>query len=226
MHGRDHDSTFHAQFIADRGVPAERIAVVPNAVDVAALSARTPPLPTRLRSMLAVGRPVAKKGFPALVAAWAQARARVPDLELTIIGGEGLVAGEVPGLSLLPMLPHEETLERMARADLVVAPCTTAADGDMDGIPTVLVEAGALRRPVLATRIAGIPDLVAEGVNGMLVPPGDVPSLVAAITRLAQRPAELSRMAAAGPVLAAAHDASLVAERLVHAAFAPARMAA
>jgi glycosyltransferase involved in cell wall biosynthesis len=219
-------SRFHQRFIADRGVPIRRIAVIPNAVDVSALSARSRPLPTALRSIVAVGRPVAKKGFPDLVHAWAAARARVPGLQLTIVGGAGLVAGEVPGLVLLPMLPHDETLDRMAAADLVAAPCTVAPGGDMDGIPTVLVEAGALRRPVLATRLSGIPDLVADGVNGLLVPPGDVPSLAAALVRLAERPAELARMAAAGPVLAAAHDAGLVAEQLIRTAFLPARMAA
>jgi colanic acid/amylovoran biosynthesis glycosyltransferase len=213
-------SRFHASFLKERGVPAERIAVIPNAARLVDLLASAPPAPTRLRKVLAVGRPVAKKGFPNLVRAWAQARAAVPDLELTIVGGAGLVDAPPPGLTLTPMWPYERVLAEMAGSDLVVAPSVVAPDGDMDGIPTVLVEAAALRRPVVASAVTGIGDLVCDGVNGLLVPPGDVSSLAAALVRLAARPAELQRLGTGGPTLAAAHDARRVTERLQSQVFA------
>lgn len=212
-------SRFHRDFIRDRGVPAAKIVVIPNAAALAKLMADAPPAPRALRRVLAVGRPVPKKGFAVLVAAWARARVHVPELELDIIGGEGLVVNPPPGLRLWPMCDWEQGMEAMRRADVVVAPCVVAPDGDMDGIPTVLAEAGALRRPVIASRLSGIPDLVADGVNGLLVPPGDVNALAMALVRLAQRPAELTRLGDAGPVLAAPHDADVVARRLASEAF-------
>ncbi len=213
-------SRFHRDFIRDRGVPLDKITVIPNAAALAALMRNAPAAPRALHKVLAVGRPVPKKGFSVLVSAWARARVSVPGLELDIIGGEGLVVDPPAGLRLWPMTDWGRTMEAMRRADVVVAPCVVAPDGDMDGIPTVLAEAGALRRPVIASRLSGIPDLVADGVNGLLVPPGDVNALAMALVRLAQRPAELTRLGDAGPALAAAHDADVVARRLLHEAFA------
>lgn len=204
-------SRFHKRFLCTRGVDPARVAVIPNA---ARLPTAPPSAPARLQKVLAVGRPVPKKGFAVLVHAWARSRASCPDLELEIIGGEGLVPDPPAGLTLTPMLPYAETLARMGRADVIVAPSIIAPDGDMDGIPTVLVEAGALRRPVISTPLAGIPDLVVDGVNGLLVAPGDVDALAAALRRLYLRPSEVTRMGLAGPMLAAAHDADVVAARL------------
>ena len=57
-------------------------------------------------------------------------------------------------------------------------------------------------------------DLVVDGVNGLLVAPGDVDALAAALRRVYLRPSEVTRMGLAGPMLAAAHDANVVAARL------------
>ncbi len=213
-------SRFHREFLLQRGVPGARIAVIPNAAALSELFAGAPAAPTQLRRVIAVGRPVPKKGFGVLVQAWAVARTLVPGLELDIVGGEGLVKNPPAGLRLWPMCDWASVMTAMRAADVVVAPCVIAPDGDMDGIPTVLAEAGALRRPVIASELSGIGDLVAHGVNGLLVPPGDAHALAMALVRLAQRPAELTRMGNAGPVLAAAHDADLVAERLHAQVFA------
>ena len=122
---------------------------------------------------------------------------------------------------LTPMLPYAQVLAAMAACDLVVAPSVVAPDGDMDGIPTVLVEAAALRRPVIASLVTGVGDLVCDGVNGLLVPPGDMEALVAALLRLAARPQELARLGTGGPMLAAAHDARRVADLLRAGVFTP-----
>jgi len=213
-------SRFHREFLVQRGVPGARIKVIPNAAALTELFTAAPAAPTQLRRVIAVGRPVPKKGFGVLVQAWAVARALVPELELDIVGGEGLVKDPPAGLRLWPMCEWSLAIAAIRKADVVVAPCVVAPDGDMDGIPTVLAEAGALRRPVIASELSGIGDLVAHGVNGLLVPPGDAQALAMALVRLAQRPAELTRMGNAGPVLAAAHDADLVAERLENHVFA------
>jgi len=118
------------------------------------------------------------------------------------------------------MVPYREVLQEMAMADLVVAPCVVAPNGDMDGVPTVLAEAGALRRPVIASKLSGITDLVVDGVNGLVVPPGDEAALAAALLRLYRRPHEMQLLGSGGPALAASHDASVVAGALHQEVFA------
>jgi len=213
-------SRFHRDFLVDRGVSPDRVAVIPNAARLADLLRAAGAPPTQLRRILAVGRPIPKKGFAHLVQAWARIAAGCPGLELTILGGEGMVEDPPAGLHLRGMVPYAEVLAEMGKADLIVAPCVIAPDGDMDGVPTVLAEAGALRRPVLATTLSGIPDLVVHGVNGLLVPPGDEDALASALLRLYRRPAELTLLGSGGPALAACHDASVVAAALHHEVFA------
>lgn len=212
---------FHGRFIADRGVPEDRIEIVPNAVDLAPLRVLTRPPPTRLRRIVAVGRPVEKKGFPVLVRAVRRLIAAGLPLELEVIGGQGMQTGtsDHPAIRLSPMRPHREVLQALSGADLVVAPGIEAQDGDRDGIPTVLVEALAMQRPVLASSIGSTADLVWPGISGLLLPPGDVGALEAAIRRLHATPEQLARMGRAGPVLAAPHDADAVGRRLVDRVF-------
>lgn len=215
-------SRFHRDFIADRGVPRDRIAVVPNAARLQALIRSAPAAPTALNKILAVGRPTPKKGFQVLIDAWLAAREHLPGLELEIIGA-GAPTGPLPaGLTLSAMRPYAEVLEAMAQADLIVAPSVQAPNGDMDGIPTVLAEAGALRRPVISSKLSGIGDLVCDGVNGLLLPPGDVHALTMALIRLGQRPLELRRMGLSAQRLAACHEASVCAQRLIQAMHPPA----
>ena len=216
-------SRFHRDFIADRGVAKERITVVPNAARLAGLIASAPPAPTSLKKVLAVGRPTPKKGFQILINAWQAAREHLPELELEIIGAP-VPSGPLPaGLTLSPMRPYAEVLQAMAQADLIVAPSIQAPNGDMDGIPTVLAEAGALNRPVISSELSGIGDLVVNGVNGLLLPPGDVDALKMALIRLGQRPLELRRMGLSAQRLAACHDASVSAQRLIQAFQPPAQ---
>ena len=83
-------------------------------------------------------------------------------------------------------------------ADVLVAPSVTAADGDEEGIPNVLKEAMASGLPVVATRHAGIPELVEDGVSGLLVPERDEAALADALERLARAPAGWAAMGRAG----------------------------
>jgi glycosyltransferase involved in cell wall biosynthesis len=72
------------------------------------------------------------------------------------------------------------------------------SDGDRDGIPNVLVEAMASGVPVVSTRISGIPELIEDGRNGLLVEAGDAVGLSEAIKRLLTDPQLASRLASAG----------------------------
>jgi len=93
----------------------------------------------------------------------------------------------------------EEVVRRMvARADALVQPSVVAPDGDMDGIPNALIEAMALGVPVVSTAVSGIPELVVDGVTGVLVRPGDPEALAAGIRRVIEDPEAARERAVAG----------------------------
>ena len=85
-------------------------------------------------------------------------------------------------------------LAEYRRATVFCLPCRVAADGDRDGIPNVLVEAMACGLPVVTTGVSGIPELVVDGVNGLLVPSEDPQALAEAIARLHRDPALAERL--------------------------------
>ncbi|HSL81542.1 MAG TPA: glycosyltransferase, partial [Thermoanaerobaculia bacterium] len=95
-------------------------------------------------------------------------------------------------------LPEDEVARRLARADLFVLPSVVAPDGQMEGIPVALMEAMAAGRPVVASRLSGIPELVADGETGLLVPPGDAGAVVEAVARLLEEPGLGARLGEAG----------------------------
>jgi colanic acid/amylovoran biosynthesis glycosyltransferase len=75
----------------------------------------------------------------------------------------------------------------MAAAHIFVLPCVTAADGDQEGVPVVLMEAQAAGVPVISTWHAGVPEVVRDGMSGYLVPERDIDALVLALQRLIER---------------------------------------
>ena len=102
------------------------------------------------------------------------------------------------GLEQLVSLPgqraHPQAVAQMRSARLLAHPSI----GLGDGVPTAIKEAAALGTPVVATRVVGIPELVADGETGLLVPPNDPEALSTAIARLLDDPEFADRLAAAG----------------------------
>ena len=82
--------------------------------------------------------------------------------------------------------------EELSKSDLFVLASFA------EGVPVVLMEAMASARPVIATRVAGVSELVEDGVSGFLAPPGDATGLAERIAQLAADPALRTRMGAAG----------------------------
>jgi len=80
--------------------------------------------------------------------------------------------------------PFSKALERYQDADIFVLPCILAGDGSRDITPNVLIEAMAMKLPIIATNITGIPEIVDDLVNGLLVPPCNEEALVQAILTL------------------------------------------
>jgi len=160
----------------------------------------------RLR-VLGVGRLVRKKGFDVLVDACAELDRRGVPVEAAIVGPDGDHAGElrrrirVLGLedrvTLAGRMDQVSLCEEYRRADALAQPCRLLAD-DRDGIPNVLVEGMACGVPVVATAVSGIPELVSDGVNGLLVPPDDPHALADALQRLWDDRLLARRLARAG----------------------------
>jgi glycosyltransferase involved in cell wall biosynthesis len=147
--------------------------------------------------ILGVGRLVEKKGFPVLVDACARLRASGVPFACDIVGAgaqEALLRATIEAshlgdaITLRGALPLEAVAETMRAATVVVLPCIRAADGNVDALPTVLLEAMATGVPVVSTRLSGIPEIIVDGETGFLVPPGDPGALADALDRLLADP--------------------------------------
>ncbi|MGL4311875.1 MAG: glycosyltransferase family 4 protein [Paracoccaceae bacterium] len=189
---------------------AHRIHRLYNGID---LSLFAPPLASATvpGRILAVGRLVEKKGFPLLVDACALLRDRGVSFECRIVGdgpqqaelSERIAAARLTGLVHLdgPM-PQERLAGLMDSAAIAALPCIVTADGDRDGLPTVLLEAMAKGLPVVTTTVTGGPEIVDGGRTGLLCPPGDVVALADALQRLLVDPAHARAMGRAGRIRA------------------------
>ncbi len=160
--------------------------------------------------VLAVGRLVEKKGFDDLIRACAILRDRNVRFRCSIVGdGEQRATLQTlvdeldlqGAVELAGPLPREELIERYPRASVVVAPCVVGADGNRDGLPTVLIEAMALQTPVISTPVTGIPELVRHEETGQLVAPHDPAGLATVIERSLGQREQLTAMAEAGRLL-------------------------
>ncbi len=128
-------------------------------------------------------------------------------IQLSLIGGGELLGGFehlVAELGLggrvrfLGTRREDEVIEHLDASDLFVLPSIISQDGQMEGLPNVLIEALACGLPVVTTRLSGIPELVEDGVIGALAEPGDPESLRAALRRVLDDPAAAQRWAQAG----------------------------
>ena len=145
--------------------------------------------------ILSVGSLKAKKGHPHLIDACQLLQRRGVEFTCSIIGGgpaESALhsqihnAGLQKRVQLLGARPHPDC--RCHQHDLFVLASEVAPSGDMDGIPVVLMEAGAAGLPLVSTPVSGIPELVRHGQTGWLVAPGDAVELADAIATLATDP--------------------------------------
>ncbi|HDR1022970.1 TPA: glycosyltransferase family 4 protein [Pasteurella multocida] len=149
------------------------------------------------RHILSVGRLVAKKGFSVLLDALALLKQRGVSMRCTLVGDGGLrgqLLEQIERLNIQDVIdmvgpmPQPEIIKFMKSANMMIAPSVISEDGDRDGLPTVLLESMALGTPVISTQVAGIPELVQDGVTGLCVPPNDPEALADAIERLLDDP--------------------------------------
>lgn len=179
--------------------------------------------PTEPVVLMSVGRAVAKKGFAVLIEALAALPPALHWRWVHIGGGELLSTLQADaaqrGLSekieWRGAQAQTAVLQAYRDADLFILPSLTAADGDRDGLPNVLMEAQSQGLCCLSTTTSGIPELIDHKKTGILVEPGDVTALSAAIGHLITEPVARNAFGMEGQArVHRAFDADVTIERL------------
>jgi glycosyltransferase involved in cell wall biosynthesis len=202
---------------------AARGGVVPMGVDVAALGYPGGRVAARAVLGLAadafvilfLGRLVPIKGLDRLLAAAGDRPGTV-----VLVAGDGplrpaLEAGAPAGVRFLGEVRGRARSRLLAAADVLCLPSCVLPGGRAEGSPTAILEAHAAGLPVVATRSGGVAELVCDGEDGLLVPPGEAAALGAALARLAADAALRTRLAAAAARTGAAHDWEVVGPQLM-----------
>jgi glycosyltransferase involved in cell wall biosynthesis len=166
---------------------AREVRVIPSAVELPERVGE----PAEPPEVLFVGRLSREKGILELVEA--------ADGMKLVVAGDGPLRGRVPGA--LGFVPHHELAPLYERAAVVAVP------SHREGFGVACAEAMAQGRPVVASAVGGLLDLVVDGETGLLVPPRDVPALRAALERLLADEELRRRLGAAGRERARRHFA-------------------
>jgi len=188
------------------GVPQDRCLLIENGIDTVEFSRQASVAAAKRRegfsdrfTIGAVGRLSAEKGFDLLIRAAHELIKRGLDIQV-VIAGEGEAESE------LTQLIHELQLQDRVRLlgyrsnvrGLYEALDLFVLSSLREGLPNVVLEAMAMETPVLATRVAGIPRLIQDGVNGMLIDSGSVEQLTDSIAKLFKDATLRARIVAAG----------------------------
>lgn len=180
-----------------RELGVEPAGVFPAYVDLASFLDGPPVPPPKRPAALFVGVLERYKNADGLVAAWREAAGRAPRATLRIVG-RGRLSAEVERLvaelpqqtTYTPELTTPEVARALDKATALVLPSRS------EGLPRIVIEAFCRGRPVVGTRVGGIPDLVEDGVNGLLVEPGDTAALAEALVRVLADPALADELSA------------------------------
>src|SRR5216117_2816161 len=170
---------------------ADRIHRIYNGLNLAEFGhadfSSAPPL------IVAIGRLIAKKGFANLIRACGLLAQSGKAFQCEIIG-EGLLENELrtqieqlnlqDRVTLSGAKPQQELRQRLATANVFVLPSVVDAQGGMDNLPTVIMEAMAAGLPVISTDVGGISEMVVQNETGFLVRPGDAAELTGAIEKV------------------------------------------
>jgi glycosyltransferase involved in cell wall biosynthesis len=185
-------------------VPAGKIAIVPNGLDLASFAAHT--VTGRPRRVVAVANLRPEKGHDVLIEAAVAVLRRFPDARFEIVGGgpewSKLVArADARQVAYaFSFLGHcEDVAARLAAADIFVLPSRSEA------FPNAVLEAMAAGLPIVASGVGGVGELLEEGRTGMLVPPDDPGSLADRLSALMAEPALCARLGTAARAHAQAH---------------------
>jgi colanic acid/amylovoran biosynthesis glycosyltransferase len=148
--------------------------------------------------LLCVSRLIEQKGLVNLLYACKELKDKEYKFTCEIIGGpESLYMNYYIALKklhkklelqeivfFLDAIPFDEVLKHFSNTDIFVLPCLIAEDGSRDITPNALIEAMAMKLPVISTTVTGVPEIVDDGVNGILIPPNNIEALIEAIEKL------------------------------------------
>jgi glycosyltransferase involved in cell wall biosynthesis len=174
-----------------RGFPQERTSLHYLGIDIEKLTPGCEPEQANL--IVQVGRLVEKKGVRFSIDALARLQALGVLAELAVIGEGPLqseleahaqAAGVASRVRFLGARPHSETVEWMRRAAVILAPSVTASTGDAEGLPTVVLEAAAVGKPVIACDNGGTAEAILNDRTGIIVPERDVEGLARSLEQL------------------------------------------
>jgi colanic acid/amylovoran biosynthesis glycosyltransferase len=194
--------------LVSAGCPSDRIRIQPLSIDLDAFAPKEKPekaggAPT----LLFCGRLIEKKGIRDLIDGYEILIKTHPTARLIIIGEGPLQtwcehrAYRTKGtIEVLGRQSHETVRDHMRNSDIFVLPSCVSPDGDMEGTPTVLLEAQAMEIPVVSTRHADIPAIVGDGVTGLLVDEHAPQELADALSALIGNSTLASQMGKAGRI--------------------------
>lgn len=198
---------YFAKRLRELGCPKDRIYVHHLGVDAAKFSFPERQAGSKEIKFFTVARLVEKKGLEYSIKAVARLVRQHPTVQYTIAGG-GPLRSQLENLiyelemknhiHLAGPLPSEEISELMNQAHVFILASVTAKDGDQEGMPVSLMEAMATGLPVISTRHSGIPELVQDGISGLLVPERDVDALAEKCEYLIRHPQCCAEMGRAG----------------------------
>jgi glycosyltransferase involved in cell wall biosynthesis len=192
------------------GAPAALVLISPSGADAALFRGASPE--TAPPMFLAVGRFVPKKGPLLTIAAFERLLSQLPEslasaCRLVMVGdgpmleaAKGLVRQQslTTQVRFAGVLPPTEIAALMRQVRGFVQHSLVAPDGDSEGSPVAVMEAQLSGLPVVATRHAGIPEVVMDGSTGILVEEGDVQAMANAMAQLVRNPQLAARLGAAG----------------------------
>ncbi len=192
-----------SEYVRSRALEGLTSEVIPPGVDIAWLREIAPRVRGRILFVGPVSRAYAWKGFRVLFSAFERIASERPLFHLRVVGGGDLVEhyraratrlGIARRVTFMDRVSDEMMPREYSRAEVVVLPSVS----DAESFGMVLAEANACSRPVVASRIGGVPDFVQHGVNGLLVEPGDPEGLARALLRVLDEPDLAHDLGAAG----------------------------
>ena len=178
--------------------------------------------------IVSIGRLIEKKGFADLISACRLLKQREHGFVCEIIG-EGpfekalqlqiVREGLESCVRLVGPRTQTEIAQSLAHATIFVLPCTHEEGGGMDNLPTVIMEAMAAGLPVISTRLGGIPEMVEQDVNGILVKEHDPEAVCAAMEYLIANPEQAREFGDRGRAMAREKFSIEVSGRALRATF-------
>jgi glycosyltransferase involved in cell wall biosynthesis len=184
----------------DLGVNPDRVHLIPWGADPVKFSPGVPSLERSIYGLsesdevvLMLGRLVPKKGFDVIVRSLPYLLPEHPSLQVVIggSGGQEMILhqlaedlGVLDHVHIVGQIPWNDVPSFLNMCDIFVLPSVVDSAGNVDGLPTVLLEAMSTGCAIIASRIAGIPIVLEDGVNGILCAPGDVDAWIESLSRL------------------------------------------